>query len=104
MAQQTNKGSCEVALVRQGPQRPAVSMHHHLGASTHPVHDCPPPVEREQRLVVGVGRRTIVIGSPWSRYAATSRSSQLILSREYCQKGFRNGVDSTIGRRPGGVW
>ncbi len=33
-----------------------------------------------------------------------SRSSQAILSREYCQYGLRSGVDSVIGRREGGVW
>ena len=46
----------------------------------------------------------MVIGRPSSRYALTSRSSQAILSREYCQNGLRSGVDSTTGSRPGGVW
>ena len=46
----------------------------------------------------------MVIGSPSSRYARTSRSSQAILSREYCQNGLRSGVDSSTGIRPGGVW
>ena len=48
--------------------------------------------------------RTIVTGKPSSRYARTSRSSQAILSREYCQSGLRSGVDSVIGSRAGGVW
>ena len=48
--------------------------------------------------------RMIVTGNPRSRYASTSRSSQAILSREYCQKGFRSGVDSVTGSREGGVW
>ena len=48
--------------------------------------------------------RTIVAGKPRSRYASTSRSSQAILSRLYCQKGLRSGVDSRIGRRDTGVW
>jgi hypothetical protein len=47
--------------------------------------------------------RTIVAGKPSARYAATSRSSQAILSREYRQNGFRSGVDSTTGTRAGGV-
>ena len=41
----------------------------------------------------------MVIGRPRSRYAATSRSSQAILSREYCQYGLRSGVDSVTGSR-----
>ena len=48
--------------------------------------------------------RTIVAGNPVSRYSATSRSSQAILSLEYCQYGFRSGVDSVTGSRAGGVW
>ncbi len=48
--------------------------------------------------------RMIVAGKPRSRYAATSRSSLAILSREYCQYGFRSGVDSVIGRRATGFW
>ena len=48
--------------------------------------------------------RTIVAGNPVARYCATSRSSQAILSREYCQYGFRSGVDSVIGSRDGGFW
>ena len=48
--------------------------------------------------------RTIVTGKPRSRYAPTSRSSHAILSREYCQKGLRSGVDSVIGNRCGGFW
>ena len=48
--------------------------------------------------------RTIVAGNPVARYSATSRSSQAILSREYCQNGFRSGVDSVTGSRAGGFW
>ena len=62
-----------------------------------------------QSPIVGIIRssyvcdgRTIVTGSPRSRWAATSRSSHAILSREYCQNGLRSGVDSVIGRRRGG--
>ena len=48
--------------------------------------------------------RTIVIGRSASRYRATSRSSQAILSREYCQNGFFRGVDSVTGIDAGGFW
>ena len=41
--------------------------------------------------------RTIVTGKALSRYACTSRSSQAILSLEYCQCGLRRGVDSSTG-------
>ncbi len=43
-------------------------------------------------------------GNPVSRYSAVSRSSQAILSREYCQNGLRSGVDSVTGSRDGGFW
>ena len=46
----------------------------------------------------------MVTGKPSSRYARTSRSSHAILSLEYCQNGFRSGVDSTIGSLAGGFW
>src|SRR5665648_480051 len=46
----------------------------------------------------------MVTPKPDSRSAATSRSSQAILSREYCHQGLRSGVDSVTGRRSGGVW
>ena len=46
----------------------------------------------------------MVTGKPSSRYAPTSSSSHAILSREYCQNGFRSGVDSVTGNRAGGVW
>ena len=54
--------------------------------------------------VVGVRRPHDRRRNPVSRYCATSRSSQAILSREYCQNGFRSGVDSVTGSRAGGVW
>lgn len=61
----------------------------------------PPSVGIERSSYVWDGR-TIVTGRPRSRWAPTSRSSHAILSREYCQNGFRSGVDSVTGRRRGG--
>ena len=45
---------------------------------------------------------TIVTGKPLSRYSVIRRSSQAILSREYCQQGLASGVDSVMSQCVGG--
>ena len=92
------------SLVGQRPQRRAVAVHDDLLALPHPLDTVQPPSNGTT-----VGRRCATAarsspGSPPPGRRVTSRSSQAILSREYCQNGLRSGVDSVTGSRAGGVW
>ena len=105
VAEQPDERPWRSRVVGQRPQRGAVAVHDDLGPRRIRSTTVQPPSKRQQRLVVGVRgphdrrREALARGR-----RATSRSSQAILSREYCQNGLRSGVDSVTGSRAGGVW
>jgi hypothetical protein len=91
----------DVGAVCQGPQGGAITVHHDRLCGPHPGNVRPAAGQGNPGPVIGVGGSDDRGGEAILAVGLDQQILAGILSREYCQNGFRKGVDSRIGSREG---